>query len=104
MAGAGRCFLSRKQAMKSVCLEERGRFLLFFKHLSFALAMFAISIAPTFAGSAGAQGAQRMQVYSANLLNQYTNRTVPGFIEGNVSADVAASITINGAAASRHGE
>ena len=45
-----------------------------------------------------------MQTYTANLLNQYTNRTVPGFVESSGTADAAASITVNGAAASRKGD
>lgn len=55
------------------------------------------------AGS-GTPGAQRTQTYGVNLLNQYTNRTVPGYLEVNGSADAAASVTVNGASPSRQGE
>ena len=52
----------------------------------------------------GTPGAQRTQTYSMNLLNQYTNRTVPGFVEVNGSADAAAVVTVNAGAVSRQGE
>jgi len=54
--------------------------------------------------SSGASTALRTQTYSVNSLNEYTNRTVPGFIEANGSADVTAAVTVNGSATSRHSE
>jgi RHS repeat-associated protein len=52
----------------------------------------------------GTSASQRTQTYSVNLLNQYTNRTVPGYLEVNGSADSAAAVTVNGASPSRQGE
>ncbi|HWA27857.1 MAG TPA: RHS repeat-associated core domain-containing protein [Lacunisphaera sp.] len=43
----------------------------------------------------------QMSTYNANLLNQYTARTVPGIIELLGTADPAASITVNSAAIPR---
>ena len=36
--------------------------------------------------SSGSSGALRVQTYVANFLNQYTNRTVPGFVEASGTA------------------
>jgi hypothetical protein len=52
----------------------------------------------------GTPGAQRTQTYGVNALNQYTNRTVPGYLEVNGSADTGADVTVNGASPSRQGE
>ncbi len=52
----------------------------------------------------GTPGVQRTQTYGVNALNQYTNRTVPAYLEVNGSADAAALVTVNGGAASRQGE
>ena len=46
----------------------------------------------------------RKHTIKANLLNQYATRTVPGFVEASGTADAAASVTVNDAAASRHSE
>jgi RHS repeat-associated protein len=54
--------------------------------------------------SAGAAASLRTQTYAVNALNQYTNRTVPGYVEASGSADSTASVTINGSSTSRHGE
>src|SRR5438045_1200014 len=54
--------------------------------------------------SSGASGALRAQTYGVNALNQYTNRTVPGYIEVSGSADTSASVTVNGSSASRHSD
>ena len=41
--------------------------------------------------------------YSANLLNQYTNRVVPGAIDVFGSANSGATVTVNGASTHRFG-
>ena len=43
------------------------------------------------------------QNYTANLLNQYTQRTVPGALWVQGDAAVAAGVQVNGVAAGRHG-
>ena len=42
--------------------------------------------------------------YTANLLNQYTQRTVPGLVEAFGGAATNATVTVNDAATTRHGE
>jgi YD repeat-containing protein len=46
----------------------------------------------------------RTQTYSANALNQYTNRTVPGFVEVSGSVDAGAAVTVNSLTPDRQGE
>jgi len=43
----------------------------------------------------------RTATYGANSLNQYTNRTIPGYIEVQGAASNAATVTVNGNAAYR---
>jgi RHS repeat-associated protein len=43
----------------------------------------------------------RLQTYSANSLNQYTSRTVPGYVDVLGTATNAATVTVNGVRASR---
>ena len=45
----------------------------------------------------------RTQAYTANLLNQYTGRTLPGYLWELGSATNAATVTINGQPTTRHG-
>ncbi len=47
---------------------------------------------------------KRYQSYTANLLNQYLQRTVPGYVELLGAATNAATVTVNILAASRQGE
>src|SRR5208337_949481 len=42
-------------------------------------------------------------IYGANDLNQYMNRTVPGFVDILGSATNAATVLVNGIIAARHG-
>jgi len=60
----------------------------------------------TIAASGGDQwGANlRFEHYSANNLNQYTSRTVPGYVQELGSANSNATVTVNNARAYRHGE
>lgn len=46
----------------------------------------------------------RTGTYSANLLNQYTNRTVPGYLEANGTAASNATVTVNGLSPLRQGQ
>jgi RHS repeat-associated protein len=46
----------------------------------------------------------RLSTYSANSLNQYTQRTVPGYVWELGSAASNATVTINNQSVSRHGE
>ena len=56
----------------------------------------------SFASGGSDSGAQlRMQDYTANLLNQYTQRTVPGYLEIAGSATNSATITVNHGVATR---
>ena len=45
----------------------------------------------------------RTATYAANLLNQYTNRTVPGYVEVQGSANSNATVTVNNEATYRKG-
>jgi RHS repeat-associated protein len=54
-------------------------------------------------GDASGRDARR-QVYSANNLNQYTSRTVPGYIDVIGAATNVATVSVNNASASRKGE
>ncbi len=46
----------------------------------------------------------RLQTYSANALNQYTSRTVPGYVDILGTATNAATVTVNGVRASRRND
>jgi len=46
----------------------------------------------------------RYEHYSANNLNQYTSRTVPGYVQELGSANSNATVTVNNVRAYRHGE
>ncbi len=58
----------------------------------------------TLAGGDQFGGNQRPASYSANSLNQYTSRTVPGAVDIIGSATNAATVLVNGQAAYRHGD
>jgi len=45
----------------------------------------------------------RSAAYSANNLNEYTSRTVPGYVEMQGSANTNATVTVNGSSAYRKG-
>jgi RHS repeat-associated protein len=47
---------------------------------------------------------KRVQVYSANLLNQYTSRTVPGWLEIHGTATNTATVTVNNGPTTRQGD
>jgi RHS repeat-associated protein len=47
---------------------------------------------------------QRYQNYTANTLNQYTQRTVPGYVDVLGSASTGATVTVNYQPATRQGE
>ena len=49
-------------------------------------------------------GTLRPADYHPNLLNQYTNRAVPGFIEVNGTAAADSPVTVNGVEATRQGD
>jgi RHS repeat-associated protein len=59
----------------------------------------------TSASSGGSQfgTSLRTATYAANLLNQYTNRTVPGYVEVQGSANSSAIVTVNNEATYRKG-
>ncbi len=46
----------------------------------------------------------RLQTYSANSLNQYTSRTVPGWVDVLGTATNTSTVTVNNTAASRKGD
>jgi RHS repeat-associated protein len=47
---------------------------------------------------------KRVQNYTANNLNQYTQRTAPGYLDIIGSATNAATVTVNNQSSSRHGD
>jgi RHS repeat-associated protein len=55
-------------------------------------------------GGDAAGSSLRRATYSANRLNQYTQRTVPGFLEANGTASSPAEVSVNGSLASRQGD
>jgi len=58
----------------------------------------------TLAGGDATGGGLRSATYSANAVNQYTSRTVPGYVDILGIANPTASVTVNSTAASRKGE
>ena len=58
----------------------------------------------TLAGGDQTGANERMANYYANTLNQYTNRTVPGYVDVMGLAYATNPVTVNGTTAYRHGE
>ena len=58
----------------------------------------------TEAGGDSTGGNLRTAEYGANSLNQYTNRTVPGYVDVLGIGTAAAAVTVNGTGAYRRGE
>ncbi|HOX60210.1 MAG TPA: RHS repeat-associated core domain-containing protein, partial [Verrucomicrobiota bacterium] len=58
----------------------------------------------TKAGGDSTGGNLRTAEYGANSLNQYTNRTVPGYVDVLGIGTAAAAVTVNGTGAYRRGE
>lgn len=58
----------------------------------------------TRSGGDAAGGNLRTAAYTANALNQYTQRDIPGYVEAQGGAAAQAAVTVNGTPATRQGE